>query len=333
MPIGGRQQDRARHRRAGRHGQHARERDDGADGGAVVPAAVGGAEADRLLGDGLPVDDLSLSRAAGRGVRAARRAGRGRSHRQHRSHARRRSTSRRRSSPSRTCCSAPRTSWTRRRSSGARAEVGATTILDTYQSAGIIPVDVECARRRLRRRRLPEVAVRRSGQRVSLHAARSAEDARSRRSPAGCRASIRSTSTSRGQISIFSSDRSRTRKSRSTRPPRRRDAHDERHAVDPGVLRGARGARHHQRGRRRSHPRGVARDDGAAARARRRVRLHVRGVARSGSAGRHRRGERAGRAARRRAPSRRATSSSTTGRRSASASRRTSTTRWTRSIG
>ena len=37
----GRQQDRARHRRAGRHGEHARERDDGADGRAVVGAAVG----------------------------------------------------------------------------------------------------------------------------------------------------------------------------------------------------------------------------------------------------------------------------------------------------
>ena len=43
--------------------------------------------------------------------------------------------------------------------------------------------------------------------------------------------------------------------------------------------------------------------------------------------------ERARRAAASRARSRRATSSSTTGRRSASASRRTSTTRWTRSIG
>ena len=44
------------HRRAGRHGQHARERDDGAHGRAVVAAAVGRAEPHRLLGDGFPVD-------------------------------------------------------------------------------------------------------------------------------------------------------------------------------------------------------------------------------------------------------------------------------------
>ena len=53
--------------------------------------------------------------------------------------------------------------------------VGAAVILDTYQSAGIIPVDVDCARRGLRGRRLPQMAVRRSRQRVPLHATRSAE--------------------------------------------------------------------------------------------------------------------------------------------------------------
>ena len=73
------------------------------------------------------------------------------------------------------------------RSSRRAREVGATVILDTYQSAGIIPVDVDGARRRLRGRRLPEMAVRRAGQRVSLHAARLACTSTRPRSPAGCR--------------------------------------------------------------------------------------------------------------------------------------------------
>ena len=147
---------------------------------------------------------------------------------------------RRRSWPSRTCCSGPRSSWMRRPIVARAHEVGATVILDAYQSAGIIPVDVDGARRRLRRRRLPEMAVRRARQRVSLHAAGPAADASQPRSPDGCRTARRSRSTS-------------TRSSRA----RRCDADDERHAVDSGVLRGAGRARHHPRGRRAAHSREV----------------------------------------------------------------------------
>ena len=52
------------------------------------------------------------------------------------------STTAPRSSRSRTCCSGRRSSWTPRRSSARAREVGAAVILDTYQSAGIMPVDV-----------------------------------------------------------------------------------------------------------------------------------------------------------------------------------------------
>ena len=155
------------------------------------------APAHRLLGDGFPVDDLSVSRAAGaRASSCAIVPAEDDLTVQHRSRCSTRSTRRPRSSPSRTCCSAPRTSWMRRRSSRRAHEVGATVILDTYQSAGIIPVDVARARRRLRGRRLPEMAVRRPGQRVSLHAARSAEARAAVVHRLAVARSIRSTSTS-----------------------------------------------------------------------------------------------------------------------------------------
>jgi cysteine sulfinate desulfinase/cysteine desulfurase-like protein len=50
--------------------------------------------------------------------------------------------------------------------------VGAPVMLDLYQSAGIIPVDLTALGRGLRSGRMPEVALRRARQRVSLHAAR-----------------------------------------------------------------------------------------------------------------------------------------------------------------
>ena len=49
-------------------------------------------------------------------------------------------------------------------------DVGAHVILDCYQSAGIVPLDVDRARRRLRRRRLGEVALRWAWQRLALRA-------------------------------------------------------------------------------------------------------------------------------------------------------------------
>ena len=57
-------------------------------------------------------------------------------------------------------------------------EVGAHVILDCYQSAGIVPLDVDGARRRLRGRRLGEVAVRRAGQRLAVRPARPRRAAR-----------------------------------------------------------------------------------------------------------------------------------------------------------
>ena len=85
---------------------------------------------------------LSLPRAGGRRLRAAHRPGRGRSVGSHRADDRRDRRHGPRSSRSRTCCSERRTSWTPPRSSRARAQAGAAVILDTYQSAGIVPVDV-----------------------------------------------------------------------------------------------------------------------------------------------------------------------------------------------
>ena len=45
-------------------------------------------------------------------------------------------------SPSRTCCSARRSSWTRRRSSSAPGASARRSCSTSYQAAGIIPVDV-----------------------------------------------------------------------------------------------------------------------------------------------------------------------------------------------
>ena len=71
------------------------------------------------------------------------------------------------------------------------------------------------ARRRLRGRRLPEVAVRRPGQRVPLHAAGS---------PARREAVVHRLAVARAPV--------RFRRSGDVADARRRDAHDERHAVD-----------------------------------------------------------------------------------------------------
>ena len=57
-------------------------------------------------------------------------------------------------------------------------EVGAHVVLDAYQSAGIVPLDVTALGRRLRGRRLGQVALRRPGQRLALRAARPGRAAR-----------------------------------------------------------------------------------------------------------------------------------------------------------
>ena len=129
-------------------------------------------ETPRLLGDGFPVDGVPVSRPGGRRVRTARRPRRGRSLAC--------DTERMLDAIDDTTAVVAfshvlfRTSYIMDAAAIVRRarEVGAAVILDTYQSAGIVPVDVDGARRRLRRRRLPEVAVRRARQRVPLHAAR-----------------------------------------------------------------------------------------------------------------------------------------------------------------
>ena len=216
----GRQQDRARHRRAGRHGQHARERDDGAHGGAVVPASVR-RRAKRIVcsamdfpsmvhlyraqqaagfelrvvpaEDDLTVDTERMLDAIDETDRGRRLLARAVPHVVHHGRGRDR----------------PR----------AHARSGRRSILDTYQSAGIIPVDVDRARRRLRGRRLPEVAVRRTRQRVPLHAARSAD---------GGDAGVHRLAVAAAAV--------RLRHRRTADGLRdRRDAHDERDAVDSGA--------------------------------------------------------------------------------------------------
>ena len=116
-----RQQDRAHHRRAGRHGQHARERDDGAHGGAVVRAAAGARK--RIVCSAMDFPSMvHLFRAQqAAGFELHRRARPRTISRCAPSGCSTRSTTRPPSSPSRTCCSGRRTSWTRPRSRGARA--------------------------------------------------------------------------------------------------------------------------------------------------------------------------------------------------------------------
>ena len=71
-------------------------------------------------------------------------------------------------------------------------EVGAHVILDCYQSAGIVPFDVTALGRRLRRRRLRQVALRRARERLALRAARSRRAARADlHGLAGARAAVR----------------------------------------------------------------------------------------------------------------------------------------------
>ena len=171
----GRQQDRPDHRRTGRLGQHARERHHRSHGGAVVAAPGRTAQADRLLGDGLSVDGAPLPRAAGRRVRAARRAGGGRSLAQHRADDRR---DRRQDRGRRVLARAlPHVLHHRRRRDRRARAPGRRRRHPRHVSVGgHHPGRRRRARRRLHGRRLPEVAVRRPRQRVPLHPSRSAED-------------------------------------------------------------------------------------------------------------------------------------------------------------
>ena len=142
----------------------------GACGRAVVPARAGTPAAHRVLRGRFPVDDLPAARAGGARVRADDRSRRGGLHRR-RGKGRRRH--RRDDGARRDLAralpqlvhpgSAPdRRARTRRRRAGGARHVSVR---------GHHPGRRHGARRRLRRRRLPEVAVRRPGQRVPLHAA------------------------------------------------------------------------------------------------------------------------------------------------------------------
>ena len=71
-------------------------------------------------------------------------------------------------------------------------EVGAHVILDCYQSAGIVPLDVAALGVELRGRRLGEVALRRAGQRLAVRATRPVGVARADvHGLAGARAAVR----------------------------------------------------------------------------------------------------------------------------------------------
>ena len=78
-----------------------------------------------------------------------------------------------RSCRSRSCCSGAAACRTCGRSSRRRIASARRVVLDVYQAAGTVPMDLAGARRRLRGRRLGEVALRRPGRRLSLRAARS----------------------------------------------------------------------------------------------------------------------------------------------------------------
>ena len=142
MAQGSGRRDCAAHRRAGGDDWHVRERHRRAHVGVVDAAPTRHPRCHRVFGRRLSVDDLSVPRTGGAGLPP-----RGRSCQRRRQRGRRRalptpSTTARRWSPYRTCCSARRSSSTRRPSWSKPRRVGAPVMLDLYQAAGIIPVDV-----------------------------------------------------------------------------------------------------------------------------------------------------------------------------------------------
>ena len=84
-----------------------------------------------------------------------------------------RSTSGRCSCRSRSCCSGAAASRTCAPVVERAHAVGAHVVLDVYQGAGTVPMNLAALERGLRRRRLGEVAVRRARRRLSLRPARS----------------------------------------------------------------------------------------------------------------------------------------------------------------
>src|SRR5262249_34879454 len=257
-------------RRSAGHREHARERDHGLRGSALLPRAAGRTPPDRLPRDGLPFGHLSLPGPEGDRPRARGREGRARSHgldrapagRDRRAHARGLPLPR----------ALPQLLHHGRGPGGrARSSDGRPRRARHLPVRRRHPRGRDRARRRLRGGRLPQVAVRGTGQRVPLHAARDPEDG---------------AAPSHGLGGPSQPVRVR---SRTARAARRRDAHDERHARHSGLLRGPGRARHRARGGRPPDPREIEADDRAPARARRRAGLHAHRLARSRAPRGHRR--------------------------------------------
>ena len=120
-------------------------------------------------------------------------------------------------------------------------EVGAFLVLDIFQSAGVLPARAARVGRRRRRRRLPQVAVRRAGQLLSLRRSRSRRDPRARDHRLG---------RARGAVRLRAAADPLARRRRPVR---------QRHAAGAGALCRARRSRHPRRDRRRSRAREVGR--------------------------------------------------------------------------
>ena len=193
----GRQRDRPHHRRARRFGEHARERHDRARGGAVVSARAGTPAAHRVLRGAISRRrSICCAHRQALGFELTIVPAGGGLHRRHRAKSRRH----RRDDGTRRVLARPLPDVLHR---GCRAPIierahGRRRAGDARHVSvrGHHPGRRHRARRGLRNRRMPEVAVRRAGQRVPLHASRPAANACGRGSRAGSRTASRSRSTS-----------------------------------------------------------------------------------------------------------------------------------------
>ena len=172
---------------------------------------------------------------------------------------------------SRSCCSRAPTSRTRDAIIEKAHRVGARVILDVYQAAGTVPMDLERLAGGLRRRRLGEVAVRRARRRISLRATRSGVDDlqpgivgwAAHAQPFEFETGRDSTTPTRrsGSRAARRTSRRSTRAARATRSSRDRRAGDPREVAPPHAAlmdRATGGGLPHQHAARRTHERGGA---------------------------------------------------------------------------